>query len=58
MKQPTIKPNYQSTHHRDGTVSFWNVYARQWERKSAAHIPDTVLSTLPQSDRDRIKRMA
>jgi hypothetical protein len=30
--KPTIKPNHGMTHHKDGTVSFFNTMTGQWER--------------------------
>ncbi len=56
--KPTIKPKQQTTYHRDGSVSFWNVMTQQWERKSATHIPDAVLSTMSQTERERIAKTA
>lgn len=39
-KKPTIKPKQQITIHRDGTVSYFSVYLRQWRRTSAASLVD------------------
>lgn len=55
---PTIKTGYRSTFHRDGTVSFWNVLEQRWERRHAAHIPDAVLATLNDAERNAIARQA
>lgn len=51
---PTIKPNYKSTFHRDSTVSFWSVYSQQWERLSKSSIPDRVLASLSREERAKI----
>ena len=32
---PTIKPNQEITIHRDGTVSYFSIYLRTWQRISA-----------------------
>ena len=56
--KPTVKSGYQSTYHRDGTVSFWNVNRQQWQRRDAEAIPSSVLSTLDNTERTRIARMA
>jgi hypothetical protein len=50
--------SYKTTFHRDNTVTFWNVYTQQWERRAASRIADEVLASLPQSERARIARMA
>lgn len=55
--KPTIKPQYGTTYHRDGTVSYWNVYLQQWKRQAARRISDEVLSTLPAKERARIAKM-
>jgi hypothetical protein len=44
--------------HRDGTVTFWNVYTQQWERLCAMDISDDTLATLPHEERERIIRLA
>lgn len=54
--KPTIKPNYQITIHRDGTVSFWNVYSSVWERKPCASVTDAELAALTASDRAAIAK--
>lgn len=54
----TIKPKQQNTYHRDGSVSYWDIMTQQWERRQATHIPDTVLSTMSQTERGRIAKMA
>jgi hypothetical protein len=55
---PTVKSGYRSTFHRDGTVSYWNVHARQWERRPAASISDRVLASMDSVERDRVLRAA
>lgn len=52
--KPKIKPNQAITIHRDGTVSFFDVLAQQWERMPARHFNGNLLATLPQEDRNRI----
>lgn len=54
---PTIKPNYQTTFHRDGTVSYWSVYRQQWERKAADAIADEDTAAMRSEDRERIQCM-
>ena len=50
--------------HRDGTVTYWDVYRQQWVRRSASDIlddpvwGDMILATLPESERARIARIA
>ncbi len=52
---PRIKDGYRNTYHRDGTVSFWDVYQQRWVRLLAARISDQVLSTFSESARRRIR---
>lgn len=57
MKTPTIKPNYQTTIHRDGTASVWDVYRQQWKRYTVASIlmeRHDLMASLPQTDRDAL----
>lgn len=56
--KPTIKPNYATTYHKDGTVSYWDVHRQQWQRKPAAEISDAVQSTLTEGERTAISRAA
>jgi hypothetical protein len=45
---------YGATYHRDGTVTLWNVYTRQWERGRA--FSDDVLASLSAKERARVLR--
>lgn len=54
--EATIKAGYKTTCHDDGTVSYWNVYTQQWERREAGAIEDRVLASMTQQERDRIAR--
>lgn len=47
-----------STYHRDGTVTLWDVYCQEWRRIPAAEVTDRLLATLPPRERERIQRMA
>ena len=56
---PRIKPNYGTTYHRDGTVSYWSVYLQSWQRVSAYELTRHAdYATLSSAERDRIGRMA
>ena len=57
-RQPTIKADNANTYHRDGTVSYWDVYRQTWDRWPAAAIDDDVLATMTDTERKRIARMA
>lgn len=57
-KKPAIKPGMRSTLHRDGTVSYWDIYLSQWDRRSADEIPDHVLASMGSVERDRVLRAA
>ena len=39
--------------HRDGTVTYWSVYAQAWERH-ATGVPDRELAAMSVPDRDRV----
>jgi hypothetical protein len=54
----TIKSNYQTTFHRDGTVSYWDVYQQQWVRQAASQVRDQDLASMGSSDRERVQKMA
>lgn len=49
---------YRTTWHRDGSLTYWDVYAQGWTRSDAAAISDSTLATMPQADRDRVARLA
>lgn len=46
-----VKGPYDSTYHRDGTLTYWNVYKQKWER--GRDIPDHILATFDAKDRAR-----
>ena len=52
MSRPTIKPARANTYHRDGTVSFWDIYRQQWRRLAAQDIGDRLLATMSKPERD------
>lgn len=46
---------WETTYHRDGTVTIWNVYTQSWDRR--IHRPsDEVLSSLDSRERERVIR--
>lgn len=54
----TYEMNYETTYHRDGTVTLWDVYKQQWERVAAENVSDEILASLTETERSRIGRMA
>ena len=48
------KSRYATTYPRDNTVTIWNVFQQAWER--LAQVPDHVLFTLGDAERERVKR--
>ena len=48
----------RTKYHRDGSVTFWDVYDQSWCRLPASHISARTLATLNDSERARIARMA
>jgi len=51
MKAPKA---YGSTYHRDGTITYWDVYLQRWRRSS--QLSDRALATLGAGERDRVLR--
>lgn len=53
---------YATRYHRDGTVTFWDVYTQGWRRVYAIDLmrsmKEDVLSTLPARERRRIALVA
>ncbi len=47
-----------NTYHRDGTVTYWDVYTQTWRRTAADRISDRVLASMDEAERNRIARMA
>lgn len=49
---------YETTYHRDGTVTYWSVYHQSWQhRVPAQDIPDRELAAMSETERRRIARM-
>ena len=48
------KSAYGTTYHRDGTITYWDVFRQQWRR--GAEISDRTLATMSPKDRERIQR--
>lgn len=59
-KEVNIKPNYGTTYHRDGTVSYWSVCLQQWRRIDAYSLTNRHddFSALNDNERKQISRMA
>lgn len=59
MNTPLIKPNFGTTCHRDGTVSYWSVYLQQWQRISAYALTNRHddFAALSEHERARISKM-
>lgn len=52
--KPQISPNLKTTFHRDGTVSYWDVFLQGWQRIPVGAVSDKVLSSLPPDERERL----
>ena len=50
--------NYKTKYHRDGTITIWNIYLQQWERRQADQIPSDVLASVGNIERERIYKHA
>jgi len=46
--------NFDSTFHRDGTVTYWSVYEQVWRRTS--EIPDSELAAMSIAEREQVER--
>ena len=44
--------------HRDGTVTFWNVFTQTWSRFNVEDVSDRILSSLSEKERKRIIKLA
>lgn len=54
LPTPTIKPDGAITLHRNGDVSYWDVYLQGWERRPAGLIRDHVLASFCEEERCRV----
>ena len=48
----------KNKYHRNGEVTFWDVYRQGWQRLHASRISDQLLATMNDKDRERIARHA
>lgn len=49
---------YKTTYHRDGTITYWNVYSQIWRRIPADKISDETLATMSADERAKIARIS
>lgn len=49
---------FRTKFHKDGTITFWNVYEQQWNRTKASRISDQNLASMSSRDRERLARTA
>jgi hypothetical protein len=45
--------NYTTKFHRDGSITYWDVFFQGWVRVSALSVSDRALATLSDGDRSR-----
>ena len=48
--------NYKTKYHRNGTVTIWNVYTQTWVTYHAASVPDKVMASLGNIEREKIRK--
>jgi len=48
---------YPTTCHRDGTVTYWDVYRQAWARLDADLMSAEVLASMTAAERTRIARL-
>ena len=54
---PKWKPDAQPTYHRDGSVSYWDVFLQQWARRPAQDIGDEAQASQGDVFRRRVENM-
>jgi len=54
---PTIKEQCRPTYHRDGTVSYWDVFLQQWARRPAQEVTEAVQASHDDVFRRRVGNM-
>ncbi len=54
---PKIKEQCRPTYHRDGTVSYWDVYQQQWARRPAQDVTEAVQASHDDVFRRRVANM-
>ncbi len=54
--KPTIKKEYKSTYHRDGTISYWSTYQQVWVRCLGVSISDEDFASMSPPERDKTIR--
>ncbi len=57
MMTPKIKEQCRPTYHRDGTVSYWDVYLQQWARRPAQDVTEAVQASQDDVFRRRVANM-
>jgi len=55
--KPAIKPNYKTTFHRDGSLSYWSVYTQSWHRHRPTGLLDNEIASLRIKDRQKVLAM-
>jgi len=55
--EPTIKPHGALTYHRDGTVSYWDVYRQVWRRRPLrlVVVDREIMTSFSEEERDRLR---
>jgi len=48
---------YSTTYHRDGTVTYWDVYRQAWVRIDADLMSDEAIASLTAAERDKVARL-
>ncbi len=54
---PNWKPDAAPTYHRDGSVSYWDVFLQQWARRPAQDVTDAVQASQDDAFRRRVANM-
>ena len=58
MMTPKIKEQCRPTYHRDGSVSYWDVYLQQWARRPAQEVTEAVQASHDDVFRRRVANMS
>ena len=57
IKKIKFKTNYESTFHKDKTVSYWSVSKQVWKREVFDKIPKREINRMPIAEKEKILDM-
>jgi len=54
--EPKIKKNGKCTFHRDGTISYWDIYCQKWARIEIMSVESSIMASLTAAERRRVRK--